>query len=72
MGQPTQSIWQQVAREKFDNFSVRGDGPFAVLDCATGIVQLFTFRMEAATHGHVIEIQPPAPRPRFRQPFIRD
>ena len=72
MAENVQTEWQRLAREKYAGFSIRGDGPFAVLNCATGTVQLFTFRLEAAGHGHVVELQPPAPRPRFRQPFLRD
>ena len=72
MGETAQTDWQKLAREKFQGFTVRGSGPFAVLDCSTGCVMLFNFRLEASTKGHVIELQPPAPRPRARQIHVRD
>ena len=72
MGETAQPDWQTLAREKYAGFTVRGNGPFAVCDFDHGCVLLFNFRLEASTKGHVIELQPPQPRPRCRQINIRD
>jgi hypothetical protein len=72
MGETAQFDWRQLARDQFQGFNVQGSGPFAVVDGFRNVVMLFNFRLEASTKGHVIELQPPAPRPHFRQPGIRD
>lgn len=72
MDEHSQHDWPGLAREQFSGFDVHGSGPFAVVDGFKNLITLYTFRMEAEAAGHVIELQPPAPRPRFRQPFLRD
>jgi hypothetical protein len=72
MAEEIQRDWAALAREQYPGFNIRGSGPFAVVDGFKNLLTLYSFRMEAEAAGHVIEIQPPAPRPRFRQPFLRD
>jgi hypothetical protein len=70
--EPVQPDWPQLAREQYAGFNVRGSGPFAVIDGFKNLITLYSYRMEAESHGHVIEIQQPKPRPRFRQITVRD
>ena len=54
-----QPDWRKIARQQFVGYLVVGDGPFAVVHHSDNLVCLYNFRMVA--HGHVIELEPPAP-----------
>ena len=42
-----QTVWTALAAARWPQFTVEGDGRFAVLDLSTGAVMLFVWRMEA-------------------------
>jgi len=67
-----QPDWHQIAVAKYPGYPVVGNGPFIAYDKTTGCLILASFRMELVQYGKVGQLQPPAPRPRFRQPNIRD
>jgi hypothetical protein len=62
-----QTDWQALARQQWPELKIRGTGPFAVLNYSTMFCTLFDFEMEAANHGHVFVLEPPAPRRAFRK-----
>ena len=67
MADNVQPNWLVIARREFAGFQIRGYGPFAVVDPNSGVVNLYAYRLEAAAHGHVIELKPTPPRT-FRKP----
>jgi len=70
-----QTVWQSLAHARW-HWPTKGDGRFAVIDQAIGVVFLFAWRMEAEAHYrelpwirkmYLLEHLPPA-EPLTRQP----